>query len=95
MSVTDLFVSAQNLYSFTSERFLEFYVKNYIQRRLRTIHLNDLGSTPFYNDILVWDEIFKRKNDHFDHFFHWRRVRQLIDRHESYLLGWISFVETN
>ena len=38
------FVSAQNLYSFTSEHSLEFYVKNYIQRRLRTIHLIDLGS---------------------------------------------------
>ena len=73
------FVSAQNLYSFTSEHFLEFYVKNYIQRRLRRIHLTDLGSSPLYNDIFVWDEIFKRKNDHFGHFFHWRRVRQLID----------------
>ena len=29
-----LFVSAQNLYSFTLEHSLEFYVKNYIQRRL-------------------------------------------------------------
>ena len=90
-----LFVSAQNLYSFTLEHSLEFYVKNYIQRRVRTIHLTDLGSSPFYNDIFVWDEIFKRKNDQLGHFFHWRRVRQLIDRHESYLLRWISFVETN
>ena len=80
------FVSAQNLYSFTSEHSLEFYVKNYIQRRLRTIHLTDLGSSPFYNDIFVWDEIFKRKNDSLGHFFHWSRVRQLIDRHESYPL---------
>ena len=84
------FVSAQNLYSFTLEHSLEFYVKNYIQR-LRTIHLTDLGSSPFYNDIFVWDESFKRKNDHLGHC----RVRQLIDRHESYLLRWISFVETN
>ena len=64
------FVSAQNLYSFTLEHSLEFYVKNYIQRRLRTIHLTDLGSAPFYNDIFVWDGIFKRKNDHLGHFFH-------------------------
>ena len=89
------FVFAQNLYSFTLEHSLEFYVTNYIQRRLRTIHLTDLGSSPFHNDIFVWDEIFKRKNDHLGHFVHWRRVRQLIDRHESYPLRWISFVETN
>ena len=63
------FVSAQNLCSFTSEHSLEFYVKNYIQRRLRTIHLTDVGSSPFYNDIFVWDEIFKRKNHHLGHFF--------------------------
>ena len=63
------FVSAQNLYSFTLEHSLEFYVKTYIQRRLRTIHLTDPGSSPFYNDIFVWDEIFKRKNDHLGHFF--------------------------
>ena len=90
-----LFVSAQNLYSFTSEHSLEFYLKSYIQRRLRTIHLIDLEFSPFYNDIFVWDEIFKKKNDHLGHFFHWRRVRQLIDRYESYLLRWISFVETD
>ena len=47
------FVSAENLYSFTLEHSLEFYVKTYIQRRLRTIHLTDLGSSPFYNDIFV------------------------------------------
>ena len=66
-----------------------------LQRRLRTIHFTDLVSSPFYNDIFVWDEIFKGKNDHLGHFFHCRHVRQLIDRHESYLLRWISFVETN
>ena len=63
------FMSAQNLYNFTSEHSLEFYVKNYIERRLRTIHLTDLGLSPFYNDIFVCDEIFKRKNDHLGHFF--------------------------
>jgi hypothetical protein len=89
------FVSAHNLYTVTSEHPLEFYVKKYIQRRLRTMHLTDLGSSLFYNDIFVWDEFYKRKNDHLGQFFRTRRVRQLIDRHESFLLRWLFFVETN
>jgi hypothetical protein len=89
------FVSAHNLYTITSEHSLEFYVKKYIQRRLRTMHLTDLGSSLFYNDIFVWDEFYKRKNDHLGHFFRMRRVRKLIDRHESFLLRWLFFVETN
>jgi hypothetical protein len=89
------FVSAHNLYTITSEHSLEFYVKKYIQRRLRTMHLTDLGSSLFYNDIFVWDEFYKRKNDHLGHFFRTRRVRKLIDRHESFLLRWLFFVETN
>ena len=41
------FISAHNLYTFTSEHSLEFYVKKYIQRRLRTMHMTDLGSSLF------------------------------------------------
>jgi hypothetical protein len=89
------FISAHNLYTFTSEHSLEFYVKKYIQRRVRTMHMTDLGSSLFYNDIFVWDDFCKRKNDHLGHFFRGRRIRQLIERHESYLLRWIFFIETN
>jgi len=89
------FVSAHNLFTITSEQPLEFYVKKYIQRRLRTMHLTDLGSSLFYNDIFVWDDYYKRKNDHLGHFFCMRRVKQLIDRHESFLLRWLSFVESD
>jgi hypothetical protein len=47
--------------------------------------MTDLGSSPFYNDIFFWDDFFKRKGDNLGHFFRGRRVKQLIDRHESYL----------
>ena len=62
------FVSAQNLYTFTRERPLDFYVRNYIQRRLCNMQSTDLGSSLFYNDVFMWDEYHKRKNDHLGHF---------------------------
>ena len=89
------FVSAQKLYSKISEYSLEFYVKMYIQKRLNNIHSTDLGSSLFYNDIFVWDEYHKRKNDHLGHFFRGRRVKQLLDRHEPCLLKWLCFTEAN
>jgi hypothetical protein len=89
------FVSANKLYDSISEHSLEFYVKKYIQKRLKTMHMTDLGSSLFYNDVFVWDDYYKRKDDHLGHFFRTRRVRQLLDRHESYLLKWLLFVEKN
>ena len=38
------FTSANKLYAFTAKQPLEFYVKRYIRRRLRTMHTTDLGS---------------------------------------------------
>ena len=88
------FVSANKLYAFTAEQPLEFYVKRYIRRRLRTMHTTDLGTSLFYNDIFVWDDFHKRKNDHLSHLFRMHRVRQLIEGHESYLLRWMHYEET-
>ena len=89
------FVSAHNLFNVTSEQPLEFYIKKYIQRRLKTMFTTDLGSSLFYEDIFGWDTFCKRKNDRLGHFFCSRRVRQLKDRHESFLLKWLSFVDAN
>ncbi|CAF2046641.1 unnamed protein product [Rotaria magnacalcarata] len=89
------FVSAHNLLKVTSEQPLQFYVKKYIQRRLKTMFITDLGSSAFYEDIFGWDNFCKRKNDHLGHFFRTRRVRQLKDRHESFLLTWLAFVDAN
>ena len=79
----------------TEENPLEFYVKKYLQKRLKSIHATDLGSFLFYNDIFGWDDFFKRKNDNLGHFFQNPRVRLLKERHESYLLRWLLFVEEN
>lgn len=89
------FASAHNLYTITSEQSLEFYVKKYIQIRVRTMHQTGLGSSLFYSDIFVWDEFYTRKNDHLGHFFCMRRVKQLIEHHESFLVRWLSFIGTN
>ena len=47
------FVSAQNLFSTISEHPLEFYVKKYIQKRLKSIQSTGLEFSLFYNDIFV------------------------------------------
>lgn len=59
------------------------------------MHLIDLGSSFFYNDIFIWNEFHKRKNDYPGQFFRMRRVRLLLDRHELFLLKWFGFVEAN
>ncbi len=59
------------------------------------MHVTDLGSSPFYNDIFLWDDFYKRKGDHLGHFFRRRRVQQLIKRHELYLLKSIFFTESD
>jgi len=89
------FVSAKNLYTVTSEHSLEHYVKRYFKRRLKTMHVIDLGLSPFYNDIFFWDDFFKRKGDNPGHFFRGRCVQQLIHRHQSYLVKWIFFTESD
>ena len=89
------FLSARNLFTIVSEQSLEFYVKKYIQKRLRSMHTTDLGWSLFFNDIFVWDSFYKRKGDHLGHFFRGRRVRQLRERHESFLLKWLLYTETN
>jgi hypothetical protein len=66
----------------------------FIQTILKSMHTTDLGVSLFYNDIFVWDHYHKRKNYHLDHLFQARRVKQIIDRHESYLLKCLLFVET-
>lgn len=87
------FVSAHNLFNITGEQPLHFYVKKYIQRRLKTMFITDLGSSLFYEDIFGWDKFCKRKNDHLGHLFCLRRVRKLREQHESFLLKWFSFMD--
>jgi hypothetical protein len=87
------FVSADHLFHFTKENPLDLYVKKYIQKRLKRMHRSDLGTSLFYEDMFYWDGFLKRKGDSLGHFFRLRRVKKLIERHESLLLKWIEFVD--
>ena len=69
-------------------------MKRYIERRLKNIQTTDLGQSLFYNDIFTWENVKKRKNDHMGQFFRRKRVKLLLQKHESLLLKWIQFTET-
>ncbi len=57
------------------------------------MHTTDIGRSLFYNDIFLWDDFHKRKKDHLGQFFRCNRVNQLVQKHESLLLKFISFIE--
>jgi hypothetical protein len=88
------FISASNLCTMTNKHSLDFYVKQYISKRMKTVVTTDLGNSLFYNDIFFWKEFYKRKKDHLGQFFRNKRVKPMIDKHESLLMRWISFIET-
>lgn len=85
------FASGTNLFLITNEISVDEYVKKYIQKRLSQIEKSYLGRSLFYDDIFYWDTLQKRKRDHLDHFFRWKRVKRLRKRHPSLLLDWIKF----
>lgn len=87
------FISAHNLFELTKEQPLQFYVKNYIRKRLKSIFTTDLGRSLFYDNIFMWDEFYKRKNDHLGQFFRYKRVKLLISKHEPLILKWLSYIE--
>jgi hypothetical protein len=87
------YVSAQHLFSVTKEDSLDQYVKKYIQKRLKKMHVSDLGASLFYKDVFYWDDFVKRKQDNMGHFFRLRRVQKLRKRHESLLIKWLDFVD--
>jgi hypothetical protein len=87
------YVAAKDLFTVTKEKPLEFYVKRYIKKRLERIYKSDLGSSLFLEDIFHRDTFKKEKNDAVGHLFRLRRVKKLINRHESLLIRWIGFVE--
>ena len=86
------YVSAKDLFTVTKEKTLEFYAQRYIKKRLEKMYKSDLGGSLFHDDIFYWDKFRKEKNDSVGHFFRLRRVKKLINRHESLLTEWIKFV---
>ncbi len=90
-------------FAVVNERSLEEYVATYLKKRLLKMHKSDLGESLFINDMFYWDT-FKRDEDrqgqgkvikklYVSHFFQLKRVRKMIERHESYLIRWINFID--
>ena len=98
-----LSVSATDLFSLVKERPLESYVTAYLQRRLLKAHKTDLGESLFINDIFYWGGLAKNRPGEekksktlgVGHFFELKRIKKMIADHESYLIRWIQFIETN
>jgi hypothetical protein len=86
-------VSADNLFSLTKEKELDYYVGKYIQKRLNKLYKSDLASSLFVNDISFWNGVKKRKTDGLGHFFQRNRVKKMIKNHKYLLIGWLEFVE--
>jgi len=87
------FVSAEDLVTVTKKKPLEFYAQRYIKKRLLNMYKSDLGRSLFLEDLYYWDEFRKRKGDSLGHLFRLKRVRKLIDRHETLLIKWINFAQ--
>ena len=85
------YVSSTDLYTVTQEKPLETYVKRYIKKRLENIYQTDLGMSLFLEDIYYWDNFKKTKSDAVGHLFRMKRVKKLIQRHESLIIKWIDF----
>ena len=63
------FTSTRNLHTMTNEHPLDYYVSHYIERRLKAMYTTDLGRSLFYEDLFLWDDFYKRKNDNLGQFF--------------------------
>ncbi len=99
--------SATDLFALVKERRLEEYVAAYLNKRLLKMHKSDLGKSLFINDLFYWDnftnkcarqrmnrkKVKKLKRLQVGHFFRLKRVRKMIEKHESYLIRWFTFIE--
>jgi hypothetical protein len=95
------FTTAEVIFDVTKEKPLELYVCKYLQKRLVNAHRTDLGCSLFYEDLFNWDNLLyenikdRRKNESLrvGQFFQLSRVKKMKERHQSYLLTWIQFIE--
>lgn len=94
-------VNGVNLLTYTKEQTLEYYVCKYLGKRLANALTTDLGQSPFYEDLFTWDNISqfidstKRKKGNLGvgHYYRLKRVKNMIDEHESDIISWIEFIE--
>jgi hypothetical protein len=85
------FVSAANLLAFTHEVSLDLYGKRYIVKRPKNIHLTDLGSSLFLEDVCFWDNYNSETCGGIGQYFRLRRVNKPKANHLSLLLKWLEF----
>ena len=95
------FVEAEDLLNFTKEKSLDQFISKYLSKRLANAYKTDLGRSSFYEDPFHWDVFIshksskdKRKYLGIGHLFRLARVRKMCERHESYIITWLSFINT-
>ncbi len=65
------------------------------------MHKSDLVDSLFINDVFYWDALKnkcigqEKENNklHVGQFLRLKRVTKMLERHESYLIQWIKFIE--
>jgi hypothetical protein len=95
------FTAAKDIFDVTKEKSLEVYVCKYLQKRLSNAHRTDLGQSLFYEDIFHWENFIngnakdrgKNRSLYVGQLFQLARVKKMKERHQSYLLTWIQFIE--
>jgi len=94
------FVKSSDIFNFTKEKELEQYICKYLQKKLAFAHRTDLGQSVFYEDIFHMEKFRNQPTDAQDkqktlgvgHLFRLKRLRKMKERHQSYLLTWLSFI---
>jgi hypothetical protein len=102
------FIAAHEIPLILKERELDSYVTSYPQKRLKRVYCTDLSESLFYNDLFHWTCFINKEEKSSDkqkakaqqklnigHFFRLARVKEMTDRHESYLCRWIQFIENH
>jgi len=95
------FAAAKDIFVVTKEKSLEVYVCKYLQKRLSNAHRTDLGQSLLYEDVFHWENFVngnvkdrgKNRSLYVGQFFQLARVKKMKERHQSYLLTWIQFIE--
>jgi hypothetical protein len=65
------------------------------------MYKSDLDESLFVNDVFYWDAFTNKgsgqdtgiKKLEIGHFFRLKKVIKMIDKHESYLIRWVKFIE--
>jgi hypothetical protein len=95
------YIKAADIYKYTREKPLDRYICEYLQKRLAKAHRTDLGHSMFYEDLFYVEQFDKHKVDksgkpinlYVGHLLRQTRVKKMLDRHQSYLLTWLDFIE--